>query len=79
MLGIVADMGIPAIQRTHLAGLALEVAPLAALERLGRKVDKIIGPDLQPVALPRRHCWFASLLLHCLATYTALHCRCRLG
>lgn len=32
MLGIVADMGIPAIQGTHLAGLALEVAPLAALE-----------------------------------------------
>lgn len=79
MLGIVADMGMPAIEGTHLAGLALKVATFAALERFGRKVDKIIGPDLQPVALPRRHCRFASLLLHSLAAHTALHCGCRLG
>lgn len=52
MLGVVTDMGIPPIQGTDLARFSLEVSAFAALERLGRKIDKGVGPDLQPVALP---------------------------
>lgn len=40
VLGIVADMGIPAIEEADLARFALEITAFAALERLGRKVDE---------------------------------------
>lgn len=73
MLGVVADMGIPSVQGTHFARLPLEVVPLAALEGFRREVDQRVGPDLQPVALPRGHRRFPALLLDGFPPHTSLH------
>lgn len=73
MLGVVADMGVPPVQGTHFARLPLEVAPLAALKRFRREVNQRVGPDLQPVALPRGHRRFSALLLDGFPPHTSLH------
>jgi len=76
VLGVIADMGIPSIQRAHFARFPLEVAALAAFEGLWWEVHQRVGPDLQPVSLPRGHCWLPSLLLDRFPADTALHSSC---